>query len=114
MNAQEVIDQFKKDEEEYQEGAIIEPGIKGAVVGILTRAAKGEANRHLVLKVLTGHTSSKEIADRQWYALLRLVEPEKPEGGKWQSAKGEYILTNICGQLIVHGMVQAGQTELGL
>ena len=81
----------------------------GAVIGVLNHACKNESNRHLVLKYLTGKISSKEITDEQWYALYRFVLPFKPEGGKWQSQRGDEVLAQMCGVILTAVVDQPGQ-----
>jgi len=97
MNAAETISEFNDNVRSFQGVEVLG---KGAITGVLERACGGSANRYLVLKVLTGKTSSKELSEAEWFALQRIVQPEKPAGGHWQSARGEYELKQICGNLL--------------
>ena len=68
----------------------VNPGIKGAVNGILTRACGGDANRKLVLKYLCRVTSSKQLNATQWMVLCDMVQPDKPEGQPWQAGNPKF------------------------
>ena len=68
----------------------VDPGIKGAVNGILTRACGGDANRKLVLKYLCGVTSSKQLSAAQWMVLCDMVQPDKPAGQPWQAGNPKF------------------------
>ena len=109
MNAEETIKEFKSNCEKYSGG---KNDMKGVITGLMNKACGGEANRYLVLKALTGKTSSKLLTDAEWYGLLLLIQPEKPEGGKWQSAIGDYELSLICGQILGFSAKQDGQLEI--
>lgn len=108
--AKQIVEDFKADLDKYP-GTPVENGIKGAINGILDKACGGKANRYLVLKVLTGKTSSKELHETEWYALLCLVQPFKPEGGRWQSQRG-IALDSMCGALLHLQASQNGQTAM--
>ena len=47
---------------------------RGVYVGTLNKACKGDANRKLVLKYLTGKTSTKLLSDAEWIALKKFVD----------------------------------------
>ena len=83
---------------------------RGTVIGVLNTACGGEANRRLVLKELTGKTSSREFTDDEFYALHQFVLPYKPEGGKWISQRGNLDL--LCGALLTAAVDQPGQTKM--
>lgn len=109
MNAEETIQEFKSNCEKYSGG---QNDYKGVITGLLNKACGGEANRYLVLKALTGKTSSKLLTEAEWYGLLLLIHPEKPEGGKWQSAIGDHELSMICGRILGFSSKQDGQLEI--
>jgi len=52
------------------------PSVKGrgVYVGILNRACKGDANRKLFLKYLTGKTSTKLLSENEWIAMKKLCD----------------------------------------
>lgn len=106
MNAEEIKQQFEHDKAEYA-GQIFH---HGTVVGVLNKACNGEANRRLVLKALTGKTSSKLLTDAEFYALHRFVQPYKPEGFTWMSQKDN--LEQLCGILMTSLVDQPGQTKM--
>lgn len=108
MNANQIIDKFKDDES----NALSVEFSRGSVVGILKKACKSDGDYRLVLKVLTGKTSSKELTDAQWFALFCFVKPTKPENQKWQSAHGDEVLSSMCGSLIASSYRQEGQQEM--
>ena len=47
---------------------------RGVYVGILNRACKGDANRKLFLKYLTGKTSTKVLDENEWIAMKKLCD----------------------------------------
>ena len=47
---------------------------RGVYVGILNRACKGDANRKLFLKYLTGKTSTKLLSENEWIAMKKLCD----------------------------------------
>jgi len=100
MNADEIIQEFKKNAESVIAAEIL---LKGAITGVLEKACGGKANRYLVLKVLTGKTSSKLLTESEWYALMCLVQPSKPVGGKWHSAR-DAELERMCGILLTRAV----------
>lgn len=75
---------------------------RGSVIGILKKACKTDSRYRQVLKALTGFTSSKLLADNQWFALYKFVLPTKPEGGHWQSGHGNDILEKWCNTIVNH------------
>ena len=106
--ADDVIQEFKNEMDKY-DGENYPPGMQGAIIGTLEKACGGKDNRKLVLKLLTGHTSSKDLHPAQWYALYKLVLPYKPEGGKWGSGNPE--LEYLCNCLLSKTVDQSGQTK---
>jgi len=108
MNADEIIQEFKKNAETV---LVAEIQLRGAITGVLERACGGKANRYLVLKVLTGKTSSKLLTEGEWYALMCLVQPCKPIGGHWHSARG-LELEQMCQNLLRKAVGQPGQLHI--
>lgn len=47
---------------------------RGVYVGALNKVCKGDANRKLFLKYLTGKTSTKQLTDGEWIALKKMVD----------------------------------------
>jgi len=110
MNAQSIIQEFKTNVSKFSDGDVL---AKGAITGLLERACGGKANRYLVIKVLTGKTSSKLLTEAEWYAFLLLVQPEKPVGGHWQSARGDELRV-MCQNLLTEAVSQPGQMQMTL
>lgn len=92
--------------------AHIPDGIKGAINGILTRAAGSDANRKLVIKYLAGVTSSKDLTPGQWFALYCLVRPYKDEALGWISDNPKF--SRAMGAVLAGIPRQAGQAEMEL
>ena len=90
----------------------VNPGIKGAVNGILTRACGGDANRKLVLKYLCGVTSSKQLNAAQWIVLCDMVQPDKPEGRPWQAGNPKF--QRAIDAVLAALPKQEGQEEMAL
>ena len=78
MTGADVRDYFARKVEKTVTQYNINPGIKGAINGILKRACGGDDNRRLVLKYLCGVTSSKMLTAAQWMVLADMVGPAKP------------------------------------
>lgn len=72
----------------------------GVCVGALNKACKGDANRKLVLKYLTGKTSTKVLSDNEWIALKKMVDVSPVE------------LERMCGIILGEVVKQEGQLEL--
>ena len=109
------IETIKNQFEEYMnrwDGRIVEPGMCGAIIGTLDKACGRKEDRHLVLKQLTGHTSSKELSPAQWYALYQMTMPYKPEGGKWMAGVGEESLEILCRAVLNASLDQPGQMKI--
>lgn len=106
--AKKIIEQFKADVKGFVVGEVFS---KGAITGVLSKACGGDSNRYLILKVLTGKTSSKFLDEAEWYALLKMVQPYKPEGGHWMS-KREEELRLACGALLTFQADQQGQAKM--
>ena len=87
-------------------------GLRGAINGILSKALGGNENRKLFLKYLTGHSSSKELSDGQWYALYCLVQPFRDPLIGWISDNPNF--ESAMGALLVDMARQDGQTEMEL
>ena len=90
----------------------VNPGIKGAVNGILTRACGGDSNRKLVLKYLCGVTSSKQLNAAQWIVLCDMVQPDKPEGRPWQAGNPKF--QRAIDAVLAALPKQEGQEEMAL
>lgn len=88
----------------------INPGIKGAINGILTRACGSDDNRKLVLKYLCDTTSSQKLNAAQWQVLCDMVKPEKPAGRHWQSANDKF--QRAIDAVLAALPKQEGQTEM--
>ena len=85
-------------------------GNHGAIVGALNKACKGDENRKRLLKVLTGHTSSKDLTLADWYALAHMTRPHKdPITDRWTYADN---LEYLCGVLLESDAVENGQMAL--
>ncbi len=52
---------------------------RGVYVGKLNIACGGDANRKLVLKYLTGKTSTKALTDAEWGALRKMCDATPSE-----------------------------------
>lgn len=110
ITVQSIKDEFDANVDRH-EHHIVDRGMQGAIVGTLEAACgKKPENRHRLLKMLCGVTSSKELSSPQWSALYSLVLPFKPEGGKWIS--GNPNLEEICTILLNADMNQPGQTQM--
>jgi hypothetical protein len=72
----------------------------GVYVGTLNKVCKGDANRKLVLKYLTGKTSTKVLSDGEWIALKRMCDINPVE------------LERYCGMILAEVVKQDGQTEM--
>lgn len=101
-------EQFKKDVSNFVSGEVTRGG-KGSIVGILDEVLGGKENRYLLLQTLAGKHSSSELTEAEWYALLLLVEPYKPDGDHWQSKKGNDVLKSICDQILTAKFEEQGQ-----
>lgn len=108
MLADMIILEFQRDVDKHIDSAIH----LGTVVGVLKGACRSDSDYRLVLKALTGKTSSKELTQAQIYALFNLVQPYKPDGGKWQSKRDN--LTQMCGALIRKMVDAPEQTKIPL
>jgi hypothetical protein len=85
MNAQQIKDRFQHHVDNYEMNFPPSAKAHGVYVGILNRVCKGDANRKLVLKFLTGKTSTKILTDNEWVAVKKMcdispVELEKVVG----------------------------------
>ena len=108
MNANEIKQEFDKNVNRFVDGVII---VKGAIIGVLNQACGGDDNRHIVLKALTGSTSSRSMSEAQWFALLHFVQPYKPEGQRWQSQRGDDLRVE-CGILLTAQADQERQLKM--
>jgi len=85
-------------------------GNHGAIVGALNKACKGDENRKRLLKILTGHSSSKDLTLADWYALAHMTRPHKdPITDRWTYADN---LEYLCGVLLESDAVENGQMAL--
>lgn len=109
FSVESIKDEFNANVDRYDGGNQLNAGMQGAVIGTLEKACGGKEDRKRVLRLLTGHTSSKELNSAQWSALYSLVLPWKPEGGKWQT--GNPNLDEICNILLLADMDQPGQMK---
>lgn len=108
MNAQEIKQEFERN----RDTAPVTEINMGAVVGVLNKACGGDDNRHLIIKWLTGKISAKSLTPSELYALWCIVQPTKPEGGKWTTARGEDELKRICGIILTAAVDQDGQQKM--
>lgn len=97
MEADVIKAEFQKDVDAFMDGIMFN---RGCVVGVIKKACRSDSDYRLVLKALTGKTSSKELDEAQFYALYKFALPYKPEGGKWQSKRGD-DLERMCNALIL-------------
>jgi hypothetical protein len=72
----------------------------GVYVGALNKACKGDANRKLVLKYLTGKTSTKVLSDTEWIALRKMIDVSPVE------------LETMCGIILGAVVKQEGQGDM--
>ena len=110
MNGEQVKAHFEKRVAETVTQYNINPGIKGAINGILTRACGGDENRKLVLKYLCGVTSSKMLNAAQWMVLSDMVKPDKPPFGGWQAGNEKF--QSVINAVLAALPKQEGQTEM--
>lgn len=109
-NAEEIKKEFVESVDAYSGEATYPLGMQGAIIGTFEKACGGKDNRKLILKYLTGKTSSKDLHLSEWHALYKLTLPFKPEGGKWGSGNPE--LEAICNTLLYACLDQPGQTKM--
>ena len=107
MTTEELIEKFKKDEARFTGGVVV---AQGAVIGVLEKALGSKTDRYIVSKLLTGHASSKDFTEAQWFAMMELVKPFKPEGGKWMSARNDF--SQIATGLLRKALIVQEQREL--
>ena len=112
MTGEDVKNYFAERVEKCVTQYNVNPGIKGAVNGILTRACGGDANRKLVLKYLCGVTSSKQLNAAQWMVLCDMVQPDKPAGQPWQAGNPEF--QRAIAAVLAALPKQEGQEEMAL
>lgn len=98
MNAEKIKGRFKY----YVETDALLPSKKarGVYVGILNKSCKGDANRKLVLKYLTGKTSTKILSDSEWGALKKMCEVSPVQ------------IERMCGLILGEVVKQTGQLML--
>ena len=90
--------------------AVILPGVKGAINGILSKAVGGDANRKVVLKYLADTTSSTTLDQGQWYALYCLVKPYKDTALGWISDNPKFM--DAIGAILASMAKMDGQLEM--
>ena len=110
MNGEQVKAHFEKRVTETVTQYNINPGIKGAINGILTRACGGDENRKLVLKYLCGVTSSKMLNAAQWIVMSDMVKPDKLPFGGWVSRNDKF--QSVINAVLAALPKQEGQTEM--
>jgi hypothetical protein len=100
MNAQKIKERFEFYTANHD--GLYPPSAKahGIYVGALNKACKGDANRKLVLKFLTGKTSTKILTDPEWIALRKMVDITLVD------------LETMCGVILGEVVKQEGQTEM--
>lgn len=108
MEAQTLKSAFDRYVSSFVDGEVFH---RGTIVGVLKTCAGNDSNYRLVLKALTGKTSSKELSGAQWYALYKFVMPIKPEGEKWHSKHTNEELTRWCNTLVLSTVDQDGQMK---
>ena len=74
-------------------------GYRKAVLSNLIKYSNGDSNRKLVMKALTGKTSSKLLTDAEWYAFYKMTLPD-PDN-HWRSSH-EIDLITWCGIILAH------------
>lgn len=87
---------------------------QGTIVGILKTCAGSDSNYRMVLKELTGKTSSKLLSPAEWFALFKFVMPIKPDGEKWHSKHTNEGLTKWCNILVNASIDVPGQMKFTL
>ena len=112
MNGEDVRNYFAARVEKTATAYNINPGIKGAINGILNRACGGSDNRKLVLKYLCGKTSSRELSTAQWAVLSDMVKPDKDPQLGWVSANPKF--QSAINAILAALPRQEGQEEMAL
>jgi len=74
MNAQQIKNRFDYYIANHEGMYPPSPKGRGVYVGILNKACKGDANRKLFLKYLTGKTSTKVLSENEWIAMKKLCD----------------------------------------
>jgi hypothetical protein len=100
MNAQQIKDKFNYYTQHHKGLYLPSEKAHGIYVNALNKACKSDANRKLVLKYLTGETSSKKLTDNQWIALKKMCDIHPVE------------LERVCGAILAEVVKQDGQLEL--
>lgn len=96
MDAETIKQEFKQDMDNFVDGDVFS---KGAIVGVLKKHCQSDADYRLVLKALTGKTSSKLLTPAEWFALLEFVKPYKIMGvGRWDTQRED--LGAACSALV--------------
>lgn len=100
MNTEDIKKKFNEDVDAHN-GAEVH---HGTIVGVLKKAVAGRDDYYrMVLKALTGKSSSKELNAAEWEALFKFVRPFKPEGGHWTSIDPD-LLVESCKALVMDAL----------
>jgi len=59
----------------FEHVKLVDNGLKGALIGHLNDACGGDDERHRLLQILFGKSSSKELTDGEWAALHAWISP---------------------------------------
>jgi len=100
VNAQTIKTRFDFYVENHEGLFPPSPKGRGVYVGILNRVCKGDTNRKLFLKYLTGKTSTKVLSDNDWTALKKMCDISPVE------------LERMVGIILGEVVKQDGQLEL--
>lgn len=104
--ASSVMSQLYTDASFYG-GVEVEKGLKGAIIGAINNYAGGNKNRRLLLGYLFAREesrfdelSTKELAEKHWFALFQWVQPWKDEDdNQWKTRfefPGECVAVYHC------------------
>lgn len=102
MNAKVIKDRFEYYRVFHDGSYPPSPKARGVYVGILNKVCKGDANRKLVIKYLTGKTSTKLFDTGDWIAMRKLCDISPVE------------LEKYCGIILGEVVKQEGQIEMEL
>lgn len=97
MDADVIKQEFQYEVDSFIDGIVFH---QGTIVGVLKKACRSDSDYRLVLKALTGKTSSKLLSPAEWHGLYKFVLPVKPEGEKWHSQRGD-DLEKMCNALVL-------------
>lgn len=80
--AESLRDELQQFVREFKTAEYSNRGMKGAIIGLLNKAARGDENRHKILGYLFGKETTKELTGAEWIALARWTELREV-GGYW-------------------------------